>query len=144
MQAISVGSELHQGVNLTLRSTPVSPLTLDANYSYLHREITGATGVFPTGTPTHKIVTTATARLPRGVTALVSARYQTGAVAMSDNGFPLPEATFTTVDVGGTLPVRTGLSAQAGIKNLFDGNYYYWEGFPEQGRNGYVTLRYTF
>jgi iron complex outermembrane receptor protein len=33
---------------------------------------------------------------------------------------------------------------QAGVKNLFDRNYYYWEGFPEEGRNWYLTLRYTF
>jgi iron complex outermembrane receptor protein len=144
MQAINVGSEIHQGVTVTMRTTTLSRLTLDANYSYLHREITGATGVFPTGTPTHKAVGTATLRLPRGATGLVSARYQNGAVAMSDNGLPLPAATFATIDVGSTLPVRAGLRLQLGVKNLFDQNYYYWEGFPEPGRNGYLTLRYAF
>ena len=143
-QAINVGSEIRQGVNVTLRTTPVPRVTVDANYSYLHREITGATGVFPIGTPKHKTVATATMRLPRGATGLVSARYQSGAVAMSDNNLPLPAATFTTVDLGGTLPIRAGLSVQAGVKNLFDRNYYYWEGFPEQGRNWYATLRCTF
>ena len=77
-------------------------------------------------------------------TGVVSARYQSGAVGMSDNGLPLPPATFLTVDLGGTLPLRGGVSVQGGVKNLFDRNYYYWEGFPEQGRSGYVTLRYTF
>ena len=76
--------------------------------------------------------------------ALVSARHESGAVGMSDNNLPLPAATFTTVDLGATLPVRAGLSVQAGVKNLFDRNYYYWEGFPESGRNAYVTLRYAF
>jgi iron complex outermembrane receptor protein len=143
-QAVNVGSEIHQGVNGTLRTTPVSRLTVDANYSYLHREITGTPGVFPNGAPTHKAVATATVHLPRGTTALVSAQYQSGAVAMSDNGLPLPAATFTTVDLGGTMPVRAGLQVQVGVRNLLDSNYYYWEGFPESGRNGYVTLRYTF
>jgi iron complex outermembrane receptor protein len=100
--------------------------------------------VFPMGTPKHKIVATATIRLPRGVTGLASAQYQNGAVAMSDNGLPLPVAAFATVDIGGTLPVRAGLRVQVGVKNLFDQNYYYWEGFPEPGRNAYVTLRYSF
>jgi outer membrane receptor protein involved in Fe transport len=72
------------------------------------------------------------------------ARYQSGAVAMSDNGLPLPAATFATVDVGGALPIRAGLRLQVGVKNLFDQNYYYWEGFPEAGRTAYVTLRCTF
>jgi len=144
-QAVNVGSELHAGVNVTVRSTAVPRLTIDANYSYLHREISGTPGVFPTGTPAHKSVATATVRLPREVTALASARYQSGIVAMSDNGLPLPTATFATMDAGAIVPiVRSRLSVQAGVKNLFDADYYYWEGFPEAGRNGYVTLRYTF
>ena len=63
---------------------------------------------------------------------------------MSDNGLPLPVARFTTIDIGGTMPIRRGLSVQAGVKNLSDANNYYWEGFPEAGRNGYATLRYVF
>jgi outer membrane cobalamin receptor len=31
---------------------------------------------------------------------------------------------------------------QAGVKNLFDRNYYYTAGYPETGRNWYVNLRY--
>src|SRR6185295_14084701 len=136
-QAVNVGSETHAGLNVTVRSTSVPRATLDANYSYLHREISGTPGVFPTGTPTHKSVGTATVRLAQNIVALVSARYQSGIVAMSDNGLPLPAAEFITTDVGGTVTLR-GVSVQAGIKNLFDRNYYYWEGFPETGRNGYV------
>jgi iron complex outermembrane receptor protein len=143
-QAVNVGSEIHEGANVTLRTTPVPRLTLDANYSYLHRAITGATGVFPTGTPKHKTVGTATVRLPRGATGSTSVRYEGGAVGISDNNLPLPAAVFATVDVGGTLPIRAGVSVQGGVKNLLDRNQYYWEGFPEQGRNAYVTLRYAF
>ena len=41
-------------------------------------------------------------------------------------------------------PIQRSLSVQAGIKNIVDSNYYYWEGFPEAGRNAYVTLRFAF
>jgi iron complex outermembrane receptor protein len=143
-QAVNVGAELHEGVNLTLRTTPAPRLTLDANYSYLHRNITGTTGAFPVGTPTHKTIGTATVRLPRGATAMLSGRFESGAVGMSDNNLPLPAAAFATFDAGGTLPIRVGISVQAGIRNLLDRNYFYWEGFPEEGRTGYVTLRYGF
>jgi iron complex outermembrane receptor protein len=143
-QAVNVGSELHDGVNVTVRTTAIPQLIVDGNYSFLHREIRDVSGVFPTGTPTHKAVATATARLPYGATALVSARHEGGIVAMSDNGLPLPVASFTTVDVGGRIPIRSGISVQAGVKNLLDANYYYWEGFPEAGRAAYVTIRYAF
>jgi outer membrane receptor protein involved in Fe transport len=63
---------------------------------------------------------------------------------MSDNGLPLPPNAFATVDLGATVPIGAGVSVQAGVRNLADRNSYYWEGFPEAGRNAYVTLRYTF
>ena len=86
----------------------------------------------------------AAVRLPRGAMGILSARYESGIVAMSDNGLPLPAAKFATVDLGAVLPIWEGMSVQAGVKNLLDRNYYYWEGFPEEGRNYYVTLRYKF
>jgi iron complex outermembrane receptor protein len=141
---VNVGREVHQGVDLSLRSSPVSRLTLDANYSYLNRNISGTPGAFPTGTPRHKTVGTATVRFPRNVTGIVSARYESGIVAMSDNNLPLPAAQFATVDIGTTLPIRAGMALQGGVKNLLDRNYYYWEGFPEEGRNWHLTVRYTF
>ena len=118
-------------------------MTLDWNYSYLHRDITGAATLFATGT-THKTVATATLRLPRGATALVSTRCQSGIVAISDNGLRLPAATFTTVDVGAWLPLCDEVRLRMGIKNLLDRDYCYWEGFPEQGRTWHATLRYVF
>src|SRR5215471_1415947 len=144
MQAVNVGREIHEGLNVSVRSTPVPRMTLDVSYGYLNRTISEASGVFPTGTPRHKTVGTVSGRLPRNIAAIVTAKYQSGIVAMSDNGLPLPAAKFASMDVGTIVPVRAGASMQAGVKNLFDRNYYYWEGFPEEGRNWYLTLRYTF
>jgi outer membrane receptor protein involved in Fe transport len=87
---------------------------------------------------------TATVRLGHAATALVTLRRQSGAVGMSDNGLPLPGNAFSTFDVGATLRLGAGVRLQAGAKNVFDANYYYWEGFPEAGRNVYVMLRYGF
>jgi iron complex outermembrane receptor protein len=143
-QAVNIGAETRAGVNLTVRTTPAPRVTVDANYSYLHRRILDTTSAIPVGTPVHKAIATATVRLARTSTALVSTRYESGAVGMSDNGLPLPANAFATVDVGGAVPVGAGLTVQAGVKNVFDRNYYYWEGFPEPGRNAYVTLRCTF
>jgi iron complex outermembrane receptor protein len=143
-QAVNVGVERHAGVTVAMRTTPHARLTLDGHYSFLHRNISGAPGAFPTGTPSHKVVANATVVLPHDATAVLSARHQNGILEMSDNGLPLPAAAFTVVDISGQLALRRGLHLQAGVKNLFDRNYYYWEGFPEEGRNGYLTLRYEF
>lgn len=144
MQAVNVGHEIHEGVTFSVRSTPVTRMTVDASYTYLNRSISNTPGVFPQGTPRHKTIATVTGRLPRNATGLLSARYVSGIVAMADNGLALPVAKFATVDVGALVPIRAGAAIQAGVKNLLDRNYYYWEGFPEEGRNWYLTLRYTF
>ena len=141
---MNVGRDTHNGATISVRSSAIRRIAVDGNYSFLHRAISGAPGVFPTGTPTHKAVATATLLLPRGAAAILSAQHQDGIVAMSDNGLPLPTADFTIVDVSGQLPVRGRLRLQAGVKNLFDRDYFYWEGFPERGRNAYVTLRFAF
>jgi iron complex outermembrane recepter protein len=143
-QSINVGKELHEGAEFVMRSTPLQRFTLDANYTFLSRSITEVPGVFPTGTPKHKAVGAATWRLPRQAVAIAAVRYESGTLAGADNGLPIPASNFATVDLGLVVPVRAGLSVQAGIKNLFDRNYYYQEGFPEEGRNWDVNLRYRF
>lgn len=143
-QAVNIGSETRGGVNLTLRTTPAPSVIVDANYGYLYRRMHGTTDAFPSGTPVHKGVASATIRLARAVTGLATLQYQAGAVGMSDNGLPLPASAFTTVDLGAAVAFGGGVGLQAGVKNILDRDYYYWEGFPERGRNVYVTLRYTF
>jgi iron complex outermembrane receptor protein len=77
-QSVNVGKEVHQGAEFTVRSSPLSRLTLDANYSFLNRTISGPSnmlGVFPTGTPKHKVIGTASLQLPHELLLLASALY---------------------------------------------------------------------
>ncbi len=146
-QSVNVGKEVHQGAEFTIRSTPISRLTLDANYSFLNRTISGPSnmqGVFPTGTPKHRILSTASIQLPRNTMLLATARYESGTITTNDSGLVIPATKFATVDFGGVIPLYSGLNLQAGVKNLFDRNYYYQEGYPEAGRNWYFNLRYRF
>jgi iron complex outermembrane receptor protein len=145
MQAVNIGKEVRQGAEFTIRSTPLERLTLDANYGFLNRAfVAGPSSAFPMGTPKHKAIGTATLRLSHRILILASARYESGTVGTSDSNIPVPASKFASMDLGGILPIRAGFSIQAGIKNLFDRNYYYMEGFPEEGRNWFMNLRYRF
>ncbi len=146
-QSINVAKEVHQGAEITLRSSPLSRLILDANYSFLNRTITGPPnmlGVFPTGTPKHKVLGTASLRLPRRLQILASARYESGTITTNDSGLIIPASKFATADLGGIIPVNRGLNVQVGVKNIFDRYYYYQEGYPQAGRSWYVNTRYRF
>ena len=161
-QNVNIGKEIHQGVELTVHSTPFSKLTFDANYTYLSRTIkydfskfpavsqplTG-TPVPPTGLPKNNVVAIATLRLPRQALAMASMRYE-GGITLQDTygpqGYSAPyfRSAFATVDLGAWVPIRSGVSLQAGLKNLLDRNYYYTAGYPEAGRSWYFNLRYRF
>lgn len=159
-QNINIGKETHEGVEVTIRSTPISRLTVDLTYAYLNRIIGSAvlpTGtslsgvlVLPTGLPKNDAKGTITLRLPHQILALASAKYQ-GGIVLQDTTYastspsyqPYAEA-FTTLDFAAIVPIKHGVTWEAGIKNALDRNYFYNAGYPEEGRNWYTNLRYRF
>ena len=162
LQNVNASKGTYQGAEFSIRSTPVSRLTLDVNYSYLNRTLTydfantdisqvlTSALVLPTY-PKNKIIFNATMRLPREVLAIANYRYE-GGITLQDGSYSpktsplnLPFGTsYGTVDLGTLVPVHAGFSVQAGVRNLLDRDYYYTAGYPEPGRNWYFNLRYQF
>jgi iron complex outermembrane receptor protein len=146
-QSVNVGKEVHQGVEFTVRSSPMRRLTLNANYTFLNRTISGPPemlGVFPTGTPKHKTVATANLQLPYRLLLLAAVRYESGTITTNDSGLIIPASKFATADLGGIVSIYKGIDIQIGVKNIFDRFYYYQEGYPQAGRNWYLNMRYRF
>jgi outer membrane receptor protein involved in Fe transport len=75
-------------------------------------------------------------KLVRGAVGIALARYESGRIGMSDNGLPLPESKFATVDVGMSVPISAGMSVQMGVRNLFDRNYFFWGGLRRRAGIG--------
>jgi iron complex outermembrane receptor protein len=158
----NIGKETHEGVELTVRSNPLPRLTLNAGYSYLNRDITydfaALSTVSPVNTsitilptlPKNKAIGTLTYRLPHDILAIVNERYESG-LTVQDTTYPTASPFFlshsesyATTDLMAFVPIRAGLSLQAGVKNLLDRNYYFTAGYPEIGRNWFFNLRYHF
>jgi len=158
-EMVNIGQEVHQGVELELRSNLFSRLTVDGSYSYLNRSITynfasdpnvsqvnTSILILPT-LPKNKLVGTASLRLPHQVLAIVSARFEGGLRLQDTTYSPIPapfSESFGTMDINTIVPVYQRFTVQAGIKNLLDRNYYYTAGYPEEGRNWFLNLRYQF
>jgi iron complex outermembrane receptor protein len=151
-QSVNVGDAVNQGVELTVRSNPHSRLTLDLNYSYLSRSIAqldDVPPVYPTDTPKHKTVGTASIQLPHNFLLLATARYESGTIGnfyTDENSdlIPIPGSKFATADLGGIFRLFGGPKLQVGVKNIFDRYYYYREGYPMAGRNWYCNMKYEF
>jgi len=181
----NASKEVHQGVEFTVRSTPLPRLTLDASYTYLDKQIGGylyqgqpivggpcgggylavndgqlttlpnTTCLTPTDVPKNKAVLAAVLRLPREAMLMSILRYEGGTMyadsfsvtagKTSTNYAELIRmSNFATWDLGGSAPLFKGTTLQLGVKNLLDRNYSYVMGFPEEGRNWYINLRYRF
>lgn len=156
---VNIANESHQGFEMSLRSTPVSRLTFDANYSYINRnllykweDMPDVSKLYTTidllvGMPKHRVIFNATGELPHQILAMATYRYE-GGITLQDTTYtpvlPAYGTGFGVVDLGTVVPLYEGLSVQAGIKNLFDRDYYYTAGYPEMGRNWYFNMRYKF
>ncbi|MFB3778346.1 MAG: TonB-dependent receptor plug domain-containing protein [Bryobacteraceae bacterium] len=160
-QNVNIARQTHQGVEVSVRTSPVPRLTLDANYSYLNRkmlyefggnidvsQVLTAVQILPTY-PKNKVISNATFRLPHDVLALASYRYEGGIVLQDTTYRTAPgnlafSTSYSTADLGVVVPIAAGFSIQAGVRNLFDRNYYYTAGYPESGRNWFFSTRYRF
>jgi iron complex outermembrane receptor protein len=158
----NIGNEVHQGVEFEVRSTPLSHLTLNASYAFLNRAIVYDFGALPNVSsvntsisilpvlPKNRAIGTTTVRLPHQILGIVNEIYESGLVVQdttyataSPLFLPRPES-YATTDLGVIAPIRAGISVQAGVKNLFDRNYFYTVGYPEIGRNWFLNFRYRF
>ncbi len=158
----NIGKEAHQGVEFEIRSTPLPRLTLNASYSFLNRNInydfvalpnvsavnTSIT-ILPT-LPKNKVVGTASYRLPHQILAILNEQYESGLILQdttyaTNSPLFLPHSeSYATTDLFAVVPIHSGVSLQAGVKNLLDRNYYFTAGYPQEGRNWFFNLRYHF
>lgn len=161
-QNSNVAKEVHEGVEISLRSSPVQRMTFDVIYSYLNRTLQYDFSQLPTANqsltrtstltlssmPKNKVIANLMYRFPREILAIADYRYEGGIFLQdttdSKNPKPAYGGSFGTVDLGGVFPVYSGFSLQLGLKNLFDRNYYMNAGYPESGRNWYFNARYRF
>lgn len=137
-------------------------MTLNLSYSFLNRNVqydfSELPNISPVNTsisllptiPTNKFIGTASFRFPHQILAIINERYESGLLlqdttyATTSSLFLPYSESYATTDIFAVVPIRTGITAQAGIKNLLDRNYYYTAGYPEAGRNWFFNIRYNY
>lgn len=148
-QLRNLGDARYLGGEFGIRSNLTSALLLNANYTYLSRTNQSKT-LLPgvprhlLDTPRHKVFSSATYRLYSRVTLLADLSYEAGRYTQNEAGTIRPASKFVTVGIGASARVYRNAELQAGVNNLFDRNYFIFDGYPEAGRNMYVNLRYRF
>jgi outer membrane receptor for Fe3+-dicitrate len=95
----NIGKEIHQGIELEVRSTPFARLKLNASYSFLNRSIAYDFGSLPAvspvnttisilpAAPKNKAVATASVRVFHQMLGVVNFRYE-GGITLQDTMYP--------------------------------------------------------
>lgn len=143
-QSRNLGTGDYYGGEIALNATLGHTLSLGANYTYTHRDLDDPSNAAfqPTGVPTHKafayahwspierlhIVPNVDIASDRWMTNTAGTRYfRTGSYAQ--------------VNLRVDYELIDGIELGVGARNLFDDNYQLAEGFPEQGRSFFASLR---
>lgn len=138
-QMQNFGKAEYRGVEAQLNYAALENLSFNFNYTYIERKnITNPTIHF-TDVPHTKIMGTLEYQPLKALRFIASSEFNSSRFSTS-YGARVPDYTLLNSYV--SAKVLTNFSIDAGINNILDKNYSLVEGYPEEGRNFFVTLRF--
>lgn len=139
-QRRNIGQVRSSGLELGLQ-TPVSARwDLGGNYTYLDQRNVSDPATRLTDVPRHKISANALYRPSPAVDLVAWVEYNSS--RWVSNTVQL--ASFTVVNLKAVYRPAKNVSAELGLNNLGDKNYFLADGFPNPGRTWFANLRYVF
>ena len=124
--ASQYGCDLSSGISIA------EDVRCDITYSYLKRVQKSNPSLFFTDTPEHKVEASCNVSLLENLHFCISGTYNSKRYSTTDGLFSCPG--FVVFDLQGEYAITNHVSAHIGVKNMFDENYAYYEGYPEPGR----------
>lgn len=138
-QMLNAGKAEYSGVEITVGYQILRSLLANVSYTYIERQNLTNPELYFTDVPRSKLIGYIRYQ-PDGKTEITlspeynSSRYSTS-YGTKTGGFML-------TDILGSRKIGSHVVVEGGVKNVFDKNYSLVEGFPEEGRNFFVTLRF--
>lgn len=140
-QLQNVGESENSGLETGLAWTVLPELKTGFDYMYLHRENLSHPEIKLTDAPEHNLKLYVEWQALSRLTLVPNVEYNSSRYSSSDgtrvDGFWL-------CNLDAQLALSHGFGLAAGIRNVFDENYELGEGYPEEGRNYYVSAEYRF
>lgn len=142
----NIGKEEHKGFELSLDSFWLDNLTTNFSYTYIDAEVKdNALNPYVTDIPKHSFVGKIKYS-PIAVLDIIPAlRYESERYINSEAIYgDYKTKDYFLMDLKVAYRVIKNLEVAVGVKNIFDKNYFYDYGYPEEGRSYYANFRYTF
>jgi len=138
-QMQNFGQADYKGIEAQLNYAILENLSFNVNYTYIERKnITNPTIHF-TDVPNTKVMGTLEYSPIKILRLIANSEFNSSRFSTS-YGARVPDYTLLNFYASGK--VSKNFSVDAGLNNIFDKNYSLVEGYPEEGRNFFVTLRF--
>ena len=139
-QLQNAGNAVFYGTDMQASWNPARGIQLNVNYSYIRRQNETNPEIHFTNVPDHKVFGSADYTFLERFRIMASAERNSKRYSTS-YGTSVPG--YTLVNTMAGVKIIKGISFEGGVNNLFDQAYSLVEGFPEAGRNFFVTLHVT-
>ena len=141
-QEQNVGKEIFRGAELAASIFATDNLTLGANYTYTQAK-NKTKHLIVTDIPKHKFFAYVDWKIIPNVSLYISQEAEQGRYYL-DGAKTIKLSGFGNTNAKIIYNVTKQLSLEAGVSNIFDKNYYYQAGYPEEGRLFFSNMRYQF
>ncbi|HRP33916.1 MAG TPA: TonB-dependent receptor [Agriterribacter sp.] len=139
MQMQNAGKAEYMGLEATLDYRIAKSINLGVNYTYIARKNLTNPDIHFTDVPNTKVFGFVQVRPVNGMAITTNAEYNASRFSTS---YGTRVGGFTLFNILASQRIIKNMSIEAGVNNLFDKNYSLVEGFPEEGRNFFLTLRF--
>lgn len=143
-QSRNVGSGKYYGAEISLTVNPTPTLALGANYTYLRHELDDPSNAAfrPVGVPTHKAFLYADWTPFEGLHVIPSVDIASDRNVVNTAGTRyFRDGSYTLAGLRVDYEAVHGIAIGFGAKNLFDDNYQLADGFPQEGRSFFASIR---
>ena len=141
-QLQNTGKAVFYGLETDADVMPFTSFTTGLSYTYRKRKNLSRPELLFTNVPEHKIFGYLKYEKPDKFYILFNSGFNSEQPSTSD-GLYVAEAFFIS-NIKVSIKVRKIFTVEAGINNLFDASYCYYEDYPEEGRNFNFSIRYSF
>lgn len=138
-QMLNAGKAAYSGIEITLGYQIFQSLLANVSYTYIDRKNLTNPDLFFTDVPHSKVIGYLRYQPDAKTELTLSPEYNSSRYSTS---YGTQVGGFLLTDILVSRKIGSHLVVEGGMKNIFDKNYSLVEGFPEEGRNFFVTLRF--
>ena len=140
-QMQNTGKAVFYGLETDISYLPIASLIMGLQYTFLERKNLSHPDILFIDVPRHRVFGYLKFSKP-GFYILFDSGFNSERPSTSD-GLYVAKGFFLS-NIKASINLMKAFAFEAGIENLFDADYCYYEGYPEEGRNFNITFTYSF